>query len=100
MTIGIDFDGTWTADPGLWRDFTLAAMRKGHRVVMVTGRKAWSDDMNRHAIPGTMQIVYTGGKLKEQAALAEGVKVDVWIDDMPGMIQDCRILGDAPNNEL
>ena len=100
MTIAIDFDKTWTEDPALWRDFTLAAMRKGHRVVMVTGRAGWSDDMNRHGIPGTMQIIYTAHKLKQPEAIRQGVNPDVWIDDMPGMIQDCKIIRPTPDNEL
>lgn len=100
MTIGIDFDGTWTEDPALWRDFTLAAMRKGHRVVMVTARREWAPDMQRHGIPGTMQIIYTNHQLKEQAALKAGVRVDVWIDDTPGMIQDCRVIQPSPDETL
>jgi hypothetical protein len=40
-----------------------------------------------------MPIVYCGRDLKEHATRKAGWVVNIWIDDMPGMIQDCRILG-------
>lgn len=91
-TIAIDYDGTWTADPALWRSFVASAEARGHRVIIVTGRHGWTDDMTRGGIPPSVPIHYTAGALKETALRQQGITVDIWIDDMPGMIQDCRIL--------
>ncbi|MEN3940692.1 HAD family hydrolase [Prosthecobacter sp. SYSU 5D2] len=100
MTIAIDFDGTWTADPGLWRLFAAACTHSGHRLIMVTGRSGRSEDMERYQLPHTMPIIYTGGAMKEKAALKAGYKVDIWIDDMPAMIQECAVIGQSKDSEL
>lgn len=89
MLIAIDYDRTWTEDPTLWRNFIAEARKRGHRFVLVTGRKAWSDDMERGELPSpvVLPIVYSGDEFKQRAAARAGFKVDVWIDDLPGMIQ-------------
>lgn len=96
MTIAIDYDKTWTEDPPLWLAFVEAAWKRGHCVIMVTGRNAWSDDMARGGMPDDLPIIYSGSpfgmQFKQRAALAAGFEVDVWIDDMPGTIQACAIL--------
>jgi hypothetical protein len=92
ITIAIDYDKTWTADTELWQWFVRAAEDRGHRVVMVTGRRAWSDDMSRGGIPSTVRIIFSGDEMKEKAARLAGERVNVWIDDMPGVIQSVGIL--------
>lgn len=93
MTIAIDLDNTWTQDPTLWSEFRISAIKRGHTVIMATGRSGYSSDMDRWRIPGDMPIFYCAGELKDNALKREGIYVDVWIDDMPGMIQKCKILG-------
>ena len=92
LTIAIDCDGTWTSDSEMWRNFYLTTHSYGHSVIMVTGRPYWSDDMARFNIPKEMVVIYAAGELKETAARKAGHKVDIWIDDMPGTVQDCKIL--------
>lgn len=92
MTIGIDFDGTWTLDPGFWNAFYKLCKQSGHSVVMVTGRSVRSEDMSRYSLPEDLTVIFTSGQMKERAALKSGWKVDVWIDDMPAMIQECAVL--------
>lgn len=92
MLIAIDFDRTWTEDPELWQAFMLVGRTRGHRFVMVTGRKAWSDDMARAGLPLDLPIVYAGDEFKQRAAAQAGFNVGVWIDDMPGMIQPSTML--------
>lgn len=94
MVIALDFDKTWTESPRLWRQFYVLAVAEGHTVIMVTGRKAWSDDMARAGLPKDMRIIYAGDEWKERAARAAGFKVSVWIDDMPGVIQPAAKLLD------
>lgn len=98
MTIAIDYDGTWTADPDLWEKFAGIAAQKGHKVIIATGRHYYSDDMR--VLPKWLTVIYTKGQLKEQALLKEGIKVDIWCDDMPGMIQECRVIKPSPDQEL
>jgi hypothetical protein len=92
MIIGIDYDNTWTADIQLWNDFYWMAKKSGHQCIIVTGRKKWSEDMHRGILPQGIEIVYAPNQFKEHAALKAGYKVDIWIDDMPGMIQETKIL--------
>lgn len=100
-TIAIDFDHTWTADPSLWNLFHKFATERGHRIIMVTARQFGTiseAEAKRNSLPKAMPIIYTGGKLKEEHAMRLGYKVDIWIDDMPGMIQKCLVL-ETPNND-
>lgn len=94
MIIAIDYDHTYTADPNLWEIFFRIAKLSGHQVICVTGRNCWSLDMQLNPLPHNMPIVYSGKELKEKAALKAGYKVDIWIDDMPGTIQETKILTD------
>ena len=65
---------------------------RGHIVILATGRSGWSEDMGRAHLPSKMPIVYCGRELKERATRKAGWSVNIWIDDTPGMIQECRIL--------
>ena len=94
MTIAFDIDGTWDRDPYCFETFYRLLIGWGkHTCIFVTGREQPADKLYRLRIPKDAVIIVSGPLLKEQAALKAGYKVDVWVDDMPGMIQDCKILG-------
>jgi hypothetical protein len=93
LTLAIDFDHTWTADPHGWRAWHDFMVARGHIVILTTSRSGWSDDMGRAHLPAAMPIVYCGHEFKEHATRKAGWLVNIWIDDMPGMIQDCCIFG-------
>lgn len=95
-TFAIDFDKTWTADPEGFAIFTQFLRLRGHTVIIATNRDAWCADMDSHKLPTHLPIVYCGRNLKEPACLKAGHKVDIWIDDMPGTIQNVAILTDQP----
>jgi hypothetical protein len=95
MTISIDCDRTWTADPDLWLGFYESCLARGHRVIMVTNRYRHSDDMDRFKLPASMPIIYAGGRLKADAAADMGYKVDIWVDDFPGTVQRCLMIGES-----
>lgn len=95
---GIDYDGTWTADPELFREFVVLLLARGHRAVIVTSRddrpmitdpsRHWGDEV-RKAVCGLIPIVFAGlDRRKDEAARAAGHAVDVWIDDRPQDIRD------------
>lgn len=85
MRIALDYDGTYTADPGLWDAFIGLAKNRGHEVVCVTMR-----NVNELPEPIGLTFYFTDRKAKVPAMAAEGVKIDIWIDDNPRWL-----MGDA-----
>ena len=92
MVIGLDYDGTFTADPELWRRFIADAVLCGHKVVCVTGRKVAIDFTRSPRLPDCVPVVLAGDEWKREAAARAGHLVDVWIDDMPEMVAPTRVL--------
>jgi HK97 family phage prohead protease len=90
LTISLDFDGTFTAAPGLWRSFVTDAQSRGNRVVCITRRDDTEENraVLRQAF-GDLHDELAGVLLcgrdqqKRSAAAAAGLTVDVWIDDYP-----------------
>lgn len=72
MKIALDYDGTYTADPGLFDSFIKMAHERGHEVICVTMRYP------EESIQMPCSIVYTSRKAKAVAFAA-----DLWIDDSP-----------------
>lgn len=102
MTISIDIDGTWSLDPRAWLAFARMFHSLGHRIIITTNRREWSEDMERMSIPRDIPIVYADRNLKRRAVEMAGYQVDVWIDDMPGTIDECQLLNlnTVNNHEL
>jgi len=95
MLFALDYDGTFSAAPDLFREFRKLAERFGHRVVVVTGRSdegRWGDEVREVVGPAT-PIVFCAGRWKRAAAEAAGYQVDVWVDDNPEYVgpQDPRL---------
>lgn len=94
MIFGIDFDGTFAADPDLFRGFVAALRARGHEAVLVTGRSdepPWGDQV-RALVGDLLPIVFAADHWKRDAAERAGFKVDVWLDDHPEYVaaQDPR----------
>lgn len=93
LTFGLDYDDTFTADPDLWRQFIATAQARGHAVVCVTARHTPPDFSREPRMPDSAPIVCTGGQpYKKHAAAKAGFAVNVWIDDMPGLIEPSLVL--------
>lgn len=102
MRIGLDFDGTVTADPELWAGFVALAKARGHEVIVTTYRDDDGDnaDVEKFIKHVDIPVIYTGAKQKAHKAH----KIDVWIDDHPelcpsfrdlaGQVEYCKILQD------
>lgn len=86
MLISLDYDDTFTRDPDFWRKVIALGEEHGHDFVCVTGRSDPPDFTREPEIP--IPIVCTGGLTKYRIALRRGYKVDVWIDDLPGTIDE------------
>ena len=93
MTIAFDIDGTWGTDPNLFWAIARVFEVKGWTVIVVTGAEQPTDKLERLRLTN-YPIVYALGILKRDAARAAGYSVNVWVDDMPGTIEPCRILTD------
>lgn len=89
MKIALDYDGTYTLDPEGWDRFITLMELRGHRLVCVTARHK-PPELDRLQIP--IPIVCVPDGYKRRGALAAGHKIDVWIDDEPGMIEESMIL--------
>lgn len=105
MRIGVDYDGTWTADPGLWRRFRDQAVLRGHDVVIVTGRTSAhvidAAERLRNLVPEGMEIFFTSGEPKARYMRRTARRpVDVWVDNEPGTIEDPSKLADSPDATL
>jgi len=88
LTIGLDFDDTYTADPELWDRFVCVASQRGHRVVVVTCRR--DTEENRKALQEAdlpCLWFYANMGAKETVLRHEhGIEVDIWIDDDPACV--------------
>ncbi len=93
MTIAFDIDGTWGADPQTFIAVADLFAKRDWTVIVVTGAEQPADKLRRLDLIG-FPIVYALGILKRDAARAAGYSVNVWVDDMPGTIEPCRILTD------
>ena len=94
MTVSIDFDRTFAADPPLWGEFARKAVSDGNTVVMISRRPDTPED--RQTVTDTLgdyadafsQVLLIGGDtLKDDAAKAAGISVDVWVDDSPQTVK-------------
>lgn len=90
LTIAIDYDLTFTADPSMWRGFMALAEVRGHSIICVTGRLT-PPGPDEPKIPCPV-ICCRDGEPKRRAAARHKIEVDIWIDDSPGMIEPSRLL--------
>lgn len=102
LTISIDFDGTFTAAPGLWRSFVTDAIARGNRVVCITRRE--DNDENRHELrlafgdlhDELARVLLCGPNTQKRTAAEDaGLDVDIWIDDSPEKIPALEVAARA-----
>lgn len=85
--IALDYDGTYTAMPGVWDVFIRAARADGHQVEFVTMRYQNEVETILPCVSEKVDnVVYTGRKGKLCHMDSIGRPVDIWIDDCPGFI--------------
>lgn len=83
LVIAIDYDGTYTEDPTLWRSFIKKARSRGHTVLCVTMRYEYLEgyEVLKELRGHVHQIIFTGRKAKKQFLSEWGINPDVWIED-------------------
>jgi hypothetical protein len=83
LIIALDYDGTYTADPGLWDGFIRAARKSMHEVHLVTMRHESEPVRIGEAVD---RVHYTDRKAKMAFMANKGINVQIWIDDQPRFI--------------
>lgn len=89
QTFAIDFDGTFSADPPLWRSFAARAIQRGHAVYVVTCRRKTDDNLRDiQEVTGLEHWRHKFTALEAKKAWCEknGLAVSVWVDDEPQYI--------------
>lgn len=93
LTIALDYDGTFTADPEFWLKFIDEAKNQGHTVICVTMRyeHELDDTVFNEKLKKAIKIIPTGRKAKKKFLATIGQKIDIWIDDQPDFLyEDAR----------
>jgi len=85
VILAFDYDGTWSADAGLFDDFVTAAISRGHTCIVVTNRSP-GEGAGLADLLRPVRVIFASGGPKRAAALAAGFAVDVWIDDNPILV--------------
>lgn len=94
LTISIDLDKTWTADPTVFALIAHSFRARGHNVIICTRRTELShEDRIRLQIPEFVTLFFASYGFKRDAV---PFPVDIWIDDEPGTIEPQRLL-EEPN---
>jgi hypothetical protein len=87
LTIALDYDDCYTADPWLWDTFIASARSAGHSVICVTCRHDDpGDSLRKLPIP----VYYTEMAPKRWHMEQLGIDVDIWIDDYPECVREGR----------
>ena len=88
LTIGIDFDKTFTADSKTWSDVIKILKSAGHIVICVSTRTDF--EFNRtellRVLPDGVPVLLSSDRQKSDYAQSMGYNVDIWIDDIPASI--------------
>ena len=89
MNIAIDFDDTYTRDPGFWNLVIAHAQVRQHKVYCVTARANPNDEQVLGSIGkviGRENCYFTAMQGKRAYMNEQKIIIHVWIDDMPDMI--------------
>jgi hypothetical protein len=92
VIIALDYDDTYTRDPELFRRFINLAIDRGHTVVCATSRLknglCEQDNPIDEWLRRRCELVFCCHNLKREMCEKAGYKVDIWIDDQPGSIEE------------
>jgi len=83
VAIAVDYDGTFSAMPEVWREVIELFRRAGARVFCISSR---FPNFPIADFPG--EVFYSCGAPKWEFAHSIGLHVDIWVDDFPSCIGD------------
>jgi hypothetical protein len=92
MIIALDYDDTYSAAPELWDEFIDACERRGHDVICVSCRRDTDENREECKIAKLVHHAHYFTALSPKRWFMEqrGIKVDVWIDDLPECVKEGR----------
>lgn len=95
MNISLDFDETYTRDVEFWNKFIALAKQHNHNIYCVTLRSPHQsqevlDSIGKYI--GIENCHFTSMGAKKPHMWTENIRIDVWIDDMPTLIEDQSVL--------
>lgn len=85
VTISLDYDNTYTAAPEMWLDFIKNAPPHV-KIYCVTMRWEGEADSMDPRLKAAVPVIFTARQAKRPYCEAQGIKIDIWIDDMPDWI--------------
>ncbi len=100
LTISIDLDKTWTADPTVFALIAHTFRARGHKVIICTRRSEGNlthEERIRLQIPEFVTLFFANLGFKRDAV---PFHVDIWIDDEPGTIEPQRLLEEPSDSTL
>jgi len=99
LNIAIDYDGTWTKFSASLRPFVLWHIAQGNAVHIVTRRRKETESI---VFPPSYitSVIYCDRRYKKHVTDSLGLKIDLWIDDEPGTIEEGKILADSIDDDL
>lgn len=77
MKIALDWDGTYTRDPGFWNEFIYRAKGAGHEITIVT--KRFPGESEAIEPPHGIEVYYMSRRDKIYCEF----RPDIWIDNNP-----------------
>ena len=87
LNIALDYDGTYTAAPDLFGMLVAHAVSLGHRVYVVTMRTEREGEGVRKTVGHQVhKVICTSRQGKQAFCDRAGIRIDIWIDDMPRTI--------------
>ena len=106
MNISLDFDDTYTRDPEMWDLFIELAKHRGHTVYCITARPPTKE--NKEEVydsigqrVGKENCLFTDCLAKAKYAYDRGIRIDVWIDDLPSNVDNNkRLFADFKNTDF
>ena len=104
MNFGLDYDGTITSDPELWKTWAFKAKARGHKVYVVTMR--YPSELVAPTPIDTVwfaiadKVIATSRLAKRPFMRNEGIDIHVWIDDHPeAVVLDAKDIWPDPAPE-
>lgn len=101
MKLGLDWDGTVTRSPNLWLQVVKMFRAAGHKVYIVTMRYPEMEyeglkvnechDIPQEWLDNVDGLYATGRQAKHEFMLAQGICIDIWIDDNPKAVHQSAV---------
>lgn len=85
ITVSLDYDGTFTLAPDMWINFIKNAPPHV-KIYCITMRWEGEADSMDPRLKDLVPIIFTARQAKREYAKAQGIDVDIWIDDCPEFI--------------